>query len=393
MRALASFAELAEPSDRWVASALRLACAVLFGVYLAFAGLLLANAKGGLDPAGTPLGYDFTAFHTAARLAAEGHAAATYDNQVMIAAQRAAFPGGIVRLPWNYPPSFLLILLPLAALPYAWAWVAWTGATVAAHAAVARTIWPRAVFWPLMLAPAAALDLLFGQNGLLSLVLLGAGMALLPARPFLAGFVLGLLSYKPHLALLVPVALLIGREWRALAGATASAVGLVGVSAAVLGIGPWLVFLRKAADPGGIAVSSSSDWHAIPSALIMVKDLGGGNILAASVHAAVALFALVALSWIWMRPSALHWRGAALAIAILLATPYARLYDFALLALPIAAFASATPRPSRWEQALQAAIWLLPLWLLNFGAAVPLGPPVLILAMCIVVRRTLDRSP
>lgn len=366
---------------------------MLFGIYLAFAGLLLTNAKNGLDPAGTPLGYDFTAFHTAARLAAEGQAATTYDDKAMIAAQRAAFPGGIVRLPWNYPPSFLLLLLPLAALPYAWAWVAWTGATVAAHAALARAIWPLGIFWPLMLAPAAALDLLFGQNGLLSLALLGAGMALLPTRPFLAGLVLGLLSYKPHLAVLVPVALLVGREWRALAGAAASAVGLVGLSAAALGTEAWLVFLRKAADPGGVAVSSSSDWHAIPSALVMVKDFGGDDMLAVSIHAAVALFAVMALIRIWMRPSALHWRGAALAIAILLATPYTRLYDFTLLALPIAAFASAAPRPSRWEQAVQAAIWLLPLWLLNFGMIVPLGPPILVMAMCLVVRRALGRSP
>lgn len=392
MHALASLTETAAPSDRQ-ARGIRVACAVLFGVYVGFVALIIINARGGLDPAGTPLGYDFSDFHTAARLAAEGDAASAYDDATMIAAQRAAFPGEAARLPWNYPPSFLLLLLPLATLPYAWAWLAWTAATTVVHAAVARAVWPRAIFWPLMLAPAAAANLLLGQNGLLSLVLFGGGMALLPVRPLLAGLVLGFLSYKPHLAFIVPLAVLAGREWRALAGTAASALGLAGLSVAVLGIEPWLAFLRKAASAGAVTASSSSDWHTMPSTLVLVRNLGGGDHLAILLHAAVALCGLVALAWIWNRPSAKHWRGAALAVTALLATPYVRIYDFALLALPIAAFASATPRPTWPEQATLVALWLLPLLLLAVGGAASFGPPMLILAMGLILRRAAGRAP
>jgi hypothetical protein len=47
-------------------------------------------------------------------------------------------------------------------------------------------------------------------------------LSLLERRPLLAGGLLGLLIYKLQLGLLIPVALLAGRHWRASEGVAAS---------------------------------------------------------------------------------------------------------------------------------------------------------------------------
>src|SRR5205814_7022046 len=97
----------------------------------------------------------------------------------------------------------------------------------------------------LLLAPGAAVNLFFGQNGILSTVLLGGGVLLLGSRPILAGVLLGLLAYKPQLAVLAPFALLAGREWRALAAAILSQIALGLLSLLVLGAEPWFAFFDK----------------------------------------------------------------------------------------------------------------------------------------------------
>ena len=90
-----------------------------------------------------------------------------------------------------------------------------------------------------------------GQNAFLTLALLLGGVGLLGRRDFAAGAILGLLSYKPQLALMVPVALLAARHWRALAGAAVSASFAVALSAATFGLAPWWDWLGHTL-PGGL---------------------------------------------------------------------------------------------------------------------------------------------
>jgi len=61
---------------------------------------------------------------------------------------------------------------------------------------------------------------------------------------------LGLLCYKPHLALLVPVALAAGGHWRAFGAAAVTVAVVVGLSVALFGVEPWRAYL---AELGGAA--------------------------------------------------------------------------------------------------------------------------------------------
>lgn len=363
-----------------------IAALALLALYVLAGIVVTLHSRGPLGPGGAPRYYDFSAFYEAGRMADAGQAADAYDDRAMVAAEQAAFPGVRTRLPWNYPPSFQLVMAPLAALPYDLAWIVWTVSTVALYALLARRLAPPRDLWVLLLAPAAAINLLVGQNGLLTTVLMGAGVLSLERRPLLGGALLGLLSYKPHFAVVAPVMLVATRQWRALAGAVLAGGGLALASLALLGPAPWIAFFGKALHPA-VFTSSSSDWRNIPSVQVMARTLGLPAGLASGLHWSVAAAALAAAGWTWRRTGDPRLRAGALAAATLLVTPYLRLYDLVLLVLPTAALMTA--RPARAERVLLAAAWLAPAALMFANPPVQLGPLCALALLALVSRRAL----
>lgn len=337
--------------------------------YIAFTLVAATHTHNRIGLGGTPLFYDFSVFHTVGSMADAGRATEAYDDAKMIAAERRAFPGNSLRLPWNYPPTFEMMLMPLGALPYVLAWLVWSGVLYGYYVLLARRL---AVgpgpFLFLLLAPGAAVNLFFGQNGILSTVLLGGGVLLLGARPILAGILLGLIAYKPQLALLAPFALVAGREWRALSAAIVSQLAIMLLSLAVLGVDPWLAFLDKLLHPASVFSSSSSDWRAIPSLLIFARTLGLSSLVANLLHWSVAAGAAAATLWTWHKTKDGFARVAVLAAATLLVTPYLRAYDLALLILPAAVLLRAGSGPL--DKIILFAAWLAP------GLLMFISPPV-----------------
>lgn len=343
--------------------------------YIAFAVVAAMHTHNRIGLGGAPLFYDFSVFHQAGVLANEGRAAEAYDDARMIAAEKAAFPGNRLRLPWNYPPTFQMMLMPLGALPYVAAWLVWSGVLYGFYALLMRRLADdRNRFVFLLLAPGAAVNLFFGQNGVLSTVLLGGGVLLLASRPMLAGVLLGMLAYKPQLALLVPLALLAGREWRALTAAVLSQTALMLASLLVLGADPWTAFLYKLTHPAAVFSSSSSDWRSIPSMMIFARTLGLGTLAGNILHWSIAAFAIAGTLWTWRKTNDGVIRAGVLAAAILLVTPYLRAYDLLLLALPIAMLLRG--KTGLMEKTIIFAAWLVPTVLMFSTPAIQFGPLV-----------------
>src|SRR5690606_23392799 len=136
--------------------------------------------------------------------------------------------------------------LPLAVLPYLPALALWLAATFAGFATVLRSVAPHSVtLWLALALPAGFINMLHGQNGFLIAALFGGAMLCLDRRPILAGLLIGLLTVKPHLGLLLPIALLAGGRWRAILAAAATALAFAAASAAVLGPESWSAFLAN----------------------------------------------------------------------------------------------------------------------------------------------------
>lgn len=93
--------------------------------------------------------------------------------------------------------------------------------------------------------PAAFWNAGCGQNGFLSAALIAGGLAALERRPVLAGVLFGLMTYKPHLGLMIPLALMAGGCWRALWAAALTALGVAAASLLAFGPEAWFAFAQS----------------------------------------------------------------------------------------------------------------------------------------------------
>ena len=341
---------------------------------------------------------DFVCFWAAATLAAGGHAASVYQGPALSALEHAT-----IAIPANaaygffYPPTFLLLLLPLAALPYITGLLAFLAATWVPFAACMRQILPqRWALLPIAVFPGAVVSAGSGQNGLLSASCIGGYMVLLDRRPVLAGLCLGVLSYKPHLAVCAPVALLCARRWRALMGAAASALTLAAASLLVFGWGAWAGFMHGLPSAGEMLVHALAEPAKLQStfgAFRLHRALTAGLVAQAAVSTAGLV--LLALGT-WRRPGG-QAEGALLAAAALICSPYLVDYDLAVLGLPLAWLMAeavhTTFRP--WEKVFLLTAYILPI--LSYGLArssgISVAPFVLSALMLAVLTRVRASAP
>ena len=182
--------------------------------------------------AGRPLGDDFINFWSGAYLAWHGRVTEIYDPAAFHVFEQSMVGASLNAYHYSYPPVLLLLTAPLAFMAYAPALLVWLTAGWYAFYRALRLAMPGQGALLLALAtPAVFINAVGGQNGTWTAALFGGGLSLLERRPLLAGGLLGLLIYKPQLALLIPVALLAGRHWRAFAAASVVAGALLAVSA------------------------------------------------------------------------------------------------------------------------------------------------------------------
>jgi hypothetical protein len=344
----------------------------VFVIYLAVGVLGWRAGAFFADAQGRPVAADFVAFWAAGDVTAHGDAAGLYDAGLTHAVQAASLGHGFdVRFDWAYPPPLLLLVTPLSALSYHLAWLVWTVSTALLFALALRLILPLrpALVLPLA-APASLWCALVGQNGFLTAALMTGALALLAKRPWLAGLCVGLLTYKPQFGLMFPVFLIATGHFRAVIGAILTAVALIGFSAAAFGANMWVAFFRSLGDSGAFLVSGGSAWFKLQSLFAVLRQAGVDAGAALIGHAALVVFLLCGLVWLWTRPAPLAVKSAALVAGSFLATPYAYIYDAVMLTGGIALLAGdALARGFLpWEKASLLLALALPILFLAMGS-------------------------
>jgi arabinofuranan 3-O-arabinosyltransferase len=316
---------------------------VAFALAVANAVYLLASWLQGLWPDGTGVPSDFVGVWAAGRLVLSGHPEAVYDWPVHKLVEQSAvghpFAG---YYGWHYPPTFLFVAVALSLLPYRIAYVVWAFGTFPAYLAAIRGIIGARVGYLLAAAfPAVLANVVVGQNGFLSAGLIGGALTLLERRPILAGALLGLLTYKPHLGLLFPVALIAGRQWRVFIAAAVVAILMAAASWLAFGSECWQAFVGNIGHTEHVFLSQGqADLNKLQTAFGLARTLGGSEALAWSIQIIVALAAAAVVAALW-RKAARHQvpyeiKAAALGAGLLLATPYLYAYDLVVLAVPLA---------------------------------------------------------
>ncbi len=298
---------------------------------------LLGNTYGRelLAPRGTESIYDFVTTWSAGHMALTGHAAAVYDWPALKLLDENVlgqpFDG---YLGWQYPPTFLFVAVALSLLPYAIALALWIFGTFLAYLAAIRAIIGDRVGYLLACAfPAVVANAAVGQNGFLSAALIGGSLTLMEQSPICAGALLGLLTYKPHLGILFPIALLAGGRWRVFLSAGIVAALTAAAAAAVFGVESWREFFSGI--DYALYTNGMADWGKLQSVFGVTLTLGGSERLAWTAQIVVAVIAAGAIAMLWRSPAAFELKAAALGVGTLLAAPHIFAYDLAILAVPL----------------------------------------------------------
>jgi hypothetical protein len=363
-------------------------------------GFLVLWQHGVFVPIDPPTSTDFVSFYAAGKLALSGTPALVYNQAAHAAAEVAATAPGIRYNFFFYPPTYLLLCAPLALLPYTAAFVIFQAVTFAAWLLVIRRIlaipgWAWSI--PLLAYPAVFWTMGFGQNSFLTAALLGGATLLLEERPCIAGVLLGLLCYKPHLALMVPIALAAGGRWRTFGTAAVTVAAVTGLSAGMFGIDTWRDYLAALAESPMVYETGRVNLAGFITPYGAARLLGAGAVAARWLQGAVSSVVVIAIGWIWRRDPGPAVRSAALASGILLSVPVAIVYDLLLLTVAIAWLVRAGRSTGflAWEKLVLFGCFVVPLLSRHFGEAthIPLGPlaPAALLALCLM--RTLHAVP
>jgi hypothetical protein len=365
--------------------------------YLLIGGYRTLTGPDLVNRAGNPIGADFVQYYAVSVLALDGKGPVAYELSELHQVQQQVIGAEVGEWPWFYPPTFMLVVLPLALTSYLPALAIWLGLTMIAYLVVVYGIAPHPAMPLLAIAFPAAADVLFsGQNGLLSAALLGGGLLMLDRRPVLAGVLIGLLSYKPHLGLLIPVALIAGGHWRVFLSAAVTTIGFAAVSVAALGIEPWLAFLETAPLAREVVELGQSPWYKMPTVFAAARMLGAGIVTAWVMQGVAAIGAAIVVFKLWRRPIPLSMRASVLVVALPFATPYAQFYDMAILALPGAWLAWEGWRRG-WlagEPTALVLMWIAPIgaWSLGQAYDVPTWPLILAGLLAVVLRRAVPTT-
>lgn len=230
----------------------------LYLAWVAYGGLLVSALTtwallpveaGGFMPYITR--QDFVGVYLGAHLIATGHSAQLYDLAAQYQLQNdlmTPYAPLVHILYFTYPGWIALLLAPLGALPYATAFLTWTGLNLVAAGvsierlvrATARTLRERSL---MLLVAAGFMPVWYalwqGQTPIIVLLgLVGALISLRAGKDGQAGawLVLGLI--KPQLIALPVLALLLARRWRALVALVVG--GLLLLAASLLALGNWI---------------------------------------------------------------------------------------------------------------------------------------------------------
>jgi hypothetical protein len=317
------------------------------------------------DPAGRPVGTDFVSFWTVSGMLHNSLERAIYVPETLAALERSMVPvEDAVFYAWQYPPIGLLLVYPLALFSYLWSLAIWLALGIVLYLTVLWRILPQPLtLWVGLAFPGVLLTIEHGQNAFFTTGLLGWALLLAPRRPVAAGILIGLLSFKPQLGVLVPVALIAGRQWRTVIAAALTGLGLVATTLILLGGRIWSDFFASLQLSREMLDSGLVPYYKMESIFAAVRLLGGPLILAYSVQALVGVGAAATVAWAWRRPTDPDMKNCALLLATPLATPFILDYDLMLVAPAIAWLAckGVQNRLLPWEGTALAVLSLIPL--------------------------------
>ncbi len=329
------------------------------------------------DRATLVLGRDFLNLWMYGRALLDVDPARFYDVAVYNAELAKLLGPGYPGQNWPNPPTALAVMAPFGLLAYFPALIAWFAiGLLSFYLAGRRELSDLRILAVVLVSPAALLCVISGQSSLLTTAALLAIFAQLDKRPAVAGILIGLLTIKPQLGVLFPIALIASGRLRVFGWAAATTLALLAISVALGGVEGWHEYIVKAmplqrevlGDSAGTAVPFQ------PTVFMNVRGLVGNHIgeliqLAFAVGAATA----VAAAFRYRRDSDPRLLQALLLACTVCASPYMGAYDLLPLTFLAVALLAEGKLDATGRRLAQLVFWTPALQLLFGNLQIP-GP-------------------
>jgi len=277
---------------------------------------------------------DFLNLYTGFSLARDGQFAVLHDLTLQYARERMISPGTQEFSPFNRPHFYAALLSPVSWLAHKTVWPYWLAGHLAlllgcfwwgqrrfGHDAVLLG----AAFYPPFTAIAHGQDSVF-----MAAIFIAAWALFENKKSFLAGLVLGLALMKWHLIVLFPVALLLRRQWKILAGflsASAAAVAFMFAAGGIAGARNYYQLLSGKFDDGAIKG---------PQLMLNIAAIPANfNLNALAPKLLLGSLVLLGVGWIWLVSKQDWLCFSATAVASMLVVPHVYVYDASALLIVI----------------------------------------------------------
>jgi hypothetical protein len=220
-------------------------------------------------------------------------------------------------------------------------------------------------------------------------------------NPVLCGVMIGLLAYKPQLAILPFFVLLITKNWKAMLSAVGTVFSVSLLSVLAFGKDVWIGFFQSLFHTSSYLMETSKEVTSSiqPTLLTTLIDLGVDARISLFVQMIVAVLAVVVVGWAFLRSKRMPLKGIMLVLGMPLIIPYFMQYDLVILglALVMLIYDFITYGYTKLEAVMAAILWMMPL--INspvvLFTGIQLCPIVLVAEMVMVGKRLLhqDRLP
>lgn len=261
--------------------------------------------------------------------------------------------------PAIYPPFYYLLVSPFSLLEYRVAVVLWSIlsalALVGSGALFLRFCSPASQFF----VPGFVLATIFvptitclnigHKSTFLLLILTAAFLLYYHNRAGWAGIVFGLVAFKPHLALLVWLAMLAKRQWRFVLGALATVATLFLLSIVAgpdLCVDYFKVCLQTGSylETGGYQLADAhSLWGAVQNAMQGQSAIAVNIVTAVLSLMVIGLLAFVLKGRFGPKSTGFAFQFAAMVLATVILSPHLYFYDLTITLLPMALIWLALP--------------------------------------------------
>jgi hypothetical protein len=351
---------------------------LIFLVIVAVTTLYLLGSSIG-DRRGQIIGRDFVNIWVTSSLIRDHRFSEIYDNNKYNQAVEEITQEELALHAYSYPPNSFWLIVPFSDLPYIYSFILWSciGLLIYMFACGAPD-WDRMKMFALVLAPTTFLNLNYGQNGLISTALIVGGFTLLRKRPVMAGICFGLLSYKPTLGILIPIALLIGRNWIPFISASLVTVATVLLSIKIAGFDIWQSFFEHSVPFSRSLIERGSGplMHMMPTPVMTARLLGLETSTGYWIQSIFALYGIAGVVWAFSKDGPRELLFASVLVGTFLVTPYVHNYDMALISVALILLFGYSEEEGFLfgEKIIIGIAWTLPLIML----ILPVAPAIIV---------------